>query len=544
MSEIFDYVIIGSGTAGSVLANRLSEDRDMRVCVLEAGPPDSNPFIHIPAGFMKTLVNPKVNWLYKTEPSKGTAGREIAQPRGKTLGGSSSINGHIYNRGQRMDFDVWAQRGNHGWGYADVLPYFRRSEKRIGDGDDTFRGRDGNFVVTDLDWHHPLCEAFIDGAVGMGIPRNPDYNGATQDGVGYFQRSIYKRRRMSSARASLHPAASRPNLDVRTLCLVEQILFEGKRATGIRYTREGEVTELRVNREIILCGGSINSPQLLQISGVGPAALLKDLGVRVEHDLAGVGENLRDHYPIRCTARVKNSDSINERSRGLRLAGEVAKYFLGFESILNLQPTLVHVFWRSNDEIHNRDLQMTFTPASYQEGVQSRLDDFPGMTIAAWQQRPESAGYVRARSADPHEKPAIQPNYLEDEIDQRCVVGGIRLARRLFRTPEMAVYFDREESPGDLADDEDELLDFARQRGTTAFHPMGTCRMGPNTDPTAVVDDTLKVHGLEGLRVVDASIMPMMPSANTNASTLMIAEKAADLIRGRPALPPADLGGA
>ena len=541
MSESFDYIIVGSGTAGSVLANRLSEARDTTVCILEAGPPDTNPFIHIPAGFMKTLVNPKVNWMYQTEPSEGTAGREIAQPRGKTLGGSSSINGHIYNRGQRMDFDVWAQRGNRGWGYADVLPYFRRSECRIGDGDDTFRGRDGNFVVTDLDWHHPLCEAFIDGAVAMGIPRNPDYNGATQDGVGYFQRSVYKRRRMSSARANLHPAANRPNLEIRTGALVERVLFEGKRAVGVRYLEDVRSQVIRANREVILCGGAFNSPQLLQLSGVGPAGLLRDLGIRVEHHLPGVGENLRDHYPVRCTARVKNIDTINERSRGLRLAGEVAKYFLGLESILTLQPTLVHVFWRSDEHVQNSDLQMTFTPASYQEGVQSTLDEFPGMTMAAWQQRPESAGYVRARSADPREKPAIQPNYLADELDRRCLIGGIKLARRLLRTPELSPYFDAEESPGTAVQSDDEILAYARQRGTTAFHPMGTCRMGPDTEATAVVDDQLRVHGVVGLRVVDASIMPMMVSANTNASTLMIAEKAADLIRGLPALPPAEL---
>ena len=543
MSAVFDYVIIGSGTAGSVLANRLSEDRDASVCILEAGPRDLNPFIHIPAGFMKTLVNPAINWLYQTEPSEGSGGRAIAQPRGKTLGGSSSINGHIYNRGQRMDFDVWAQRGNRGWSYVDVLPYFKRSERRIGDGDDTFRGRDGNVVITDLDWSHPLCDAFIDGAVGMGIPRNPDYNGATQDGVGYFQRSVYKRRRMSSARANLHPAANRQNLEVRTLSLADKILIEGKRAVGVRYQRDGRTEEVKARREIILSGGTFNSPQLLQLSGIGPPQLLRELGIRIEHALPGVGENLRDHYPVRSSARVKKIETINERSRGFKLAAEIMKYFCGFESILNLQPTLVHVFWRSDPHIESSDLQLTFTPASYMEGVQSTLDDFPGMTVAAWQQRPESIGHVHIRSADPHEKPLIQPNYLKDEIDRRCLIGGIKLARKLFRTPELQPYFDGEDAPGEPVKSDDEILAYARQRGTTAFHPMGTCRMGPGSDPSTVVNDQLQVHGIQGLRVVDASIMPTMPSANTNASTLMIGEKGADLIRGRPALPATNLHG-
>ena len=540
MSEAFDYVIVGAGTAGSVLANRLTADGAHTVCVLEAGPRDLNPFIHIPAGFMRTIVDPSVNWLYQTEPCEGTAGRRIAQPRGKVLGGSSSINGHIYNRGQRMDFNVWAQMGNRGWGYADVLPYFKRSERRIGEGDDTFRGREGEFVVENLGWDHPLCQAFISGAVGLGIPRNYDYNGAVQEGVGYFQRSIHRRRRMSAARAFLHPARGRRNLVVRTHAHATAIVLEGGRAAGVTYRqggRDGPEATVRANREVVLCGGAINSPQLLQLSGIGPPDLLKSIGVEVRHALPGVGEGLRDHYPVRLVARVRNMETINESSRGLRLAGEVVRYFLGMRSILTLQPTLVHVFWKSDEALDAGDLQLTFTPASYKEGVQSALDDFPGMTVAAWQQRPESSGWVRARSSDPFAKPLIQPNYLLDSIDQRCIVGGIKLARRLLGTPELAEYYAGEEVPGAEVRSDDELLDFARRRGTTAFHVMGTCRMGPRSDPANVVDDELRVHGLEGLRVVDASIMPTMPSANTNASTLMIGEKGADLILGRA--PPA-----
>ena len=544
MTDIFDYVIVGAGSAGSVLAGRLGEDEKTTVCVLEAGPPDRSMFIHIPGGFMKTILDPKVNWLYQSESSEGTAGRRIAAPRGKTLGGSSSINGNVYNRGQRMDYDAWGQLGNRGWGYADVLPYFKRSERRIGEGDDTYRGRDGNLVITDIDWHHPLCERFIAGAVGLGIPRNPDYNGAVQDGVSYAQRTIHKRRRVSSAKAFLHPAMARPNLEVRTEVLASRILFEGKRAVGIQYLKGGQEFEVAARREVILSGGTVNSPQLLQISGVGPGGLLREIGVPVHHELPGVGENLRDHYAARMTARVKNIGTINEKSRGFRLGGEIAKYFLGMPSILGLSPTLVYLFWKSDPARDTGDIQLTFTPASYKEGVQSRLDDFPGMTVASWQQRPDSLGYIRARSADPREQPAIQPNYLAEETDRRVMLAAIKLGRALFGTPDLAPYLDRVVAPTDDVQSDDELLAFARERGTTCFHLMGSCRMGPGSDPLAVVDDQLRVRGLEGLRLVDASIMPTMPSSNTNAPAIMIGEKAADLIAGKSPLPAAELGGA
>lgn len=541
--ESFDYVIVGAGSAGSVLASRLSEDEKATVCVLEAGPSDWHPFIHIPAGFMYTLVNPRVNWLYSSEPSEWTGGRRIAAPRGKTLGGSSSINGHIYNRGQRLDFDGWAQRGNHGWGYSDVLPYFRRSEQRIADVpdavDETFRGHEGKLPITDLDWRDPLCEAFIEGAVQMGIPRNRDYNGTMQAGVSYVQRIIRNGRRVSAARGYLHPAMKRPNLTVRTHAQATEIVLDGKRAVGVRYRkggRNGRPMEVRANKEVILCGGTVNSPQLLQVSGIGPAPLLQSLGIAVKHALPGVGENLRDHYAPRFVARVKNATSINEKAHGLRLVGEVLKYAATRKGILALNPTLIYVFWKSDERVDNYDLQLTFTPASYKEGVQSTLDDFPGMTIASWQQRPDSIGYVRARSADPFEAPAIQPNYLAAESDRRVLLAGMKLARRLLGSQALSKYYDREEFPGPDKQSDDDLLTAAKQRGTTTFHLMGSCRMAPDTDPTAVVDDQLRVHGLEGLRVVDASIMPTMPSANLNASVLMIAEKASDMIRGRAPL--------
>ena len=425
--ETYDYVIVGAGSAGSVLANRLTADGTTSVCVLEAGPRDWHPYIHIPAGFIKTYHDARVNWLYSMEPGPWTGGRRILAPRGKTLGGSSSINGHIYNRGQPMDFDTWAQLGNRGWGYADVLPYFRRMERRIGDGDPTFRGRDGNLTVTDIDWRHPLCDAFIEGAVEAGIPRNPDYNGKIQEGVAYAQRTILNGRRVSAARAFLHPAMQRPNLRVLTHAHTTNLVLDGKRAVGVRYLKgghDGTAYEVRARREVILAAGSYNSPQLLQLSGIGPAELLKSLGIPVQHALAGVGENLRDHYAPRFVARVKNIDTINQRVRGLRLAGEVAKWLFTRKGVLALSPTHVYCFWRSDPAVANSDIQLTFTPASYREGVQGELEREPGMTVASWQQRPESRGYVRLRSSDPFEAPVIQPNYLALESDRRVLLAG------------------------------------------------------------------------------------------------------------------------
>ncbi|HEY1245332.1 MAG TPA: GMC family oxidoreductase N-terminal domain-containing protein [Hyphomicrobiaceae bacterium] len=544
--ETFDYIIVGAGSAGSVLANRLSEDGSARVLVLEAGPSDWHPFLHIPAGFIKTFHDPRVNWLYRMEPSEWTGGRRILAPRGKTLGGSSSINGHIYNRGQRMDFDAWAQMGNRGWGYADVLPYFRRMERRLGDGDPTFRGRAGALTVSDLDWRHPLCEAFIAGAVSLGIPRNPDYNGAVQEGVAYAQRTIGNGRRVSAATAFLHPARRRPNLTVRTRVHTTQLLLEGRRCIGVAYAvggRGGAARTVGATREVILSAGAYNSPQLLQLSGIGPPQLLQALDIPVRHALAGVGENLRDHYAPRFTARVKGIDTINERARGLKLLREVVRYVATRKGVLALNPTLVYCFWRSDPGVATSDLQLTFTPASYREGVQGELDLEPGMTIASWQQRPESRGWVRLSSADPFEAPVIQPNYLDKESDRRVLLAGMRLSRRLLRTEPLRPYYDYEAFPGEKVESDEDLLGAAKQRGTTTFHPAGTCRMGPASDPLAVVDDELRVHGIDGLRVIDASIMPTMLSANLNAATLMIADKASDLIRGRTPPEPVVLAG-
>ncbi|MEO1719007.1 MAG: GMC family oxidoreductase N-terminal domain-containing protein, partial [Pseudomonadota bacterium] len=501
--DTFDYVIVGAGSAGCVLASRLTEDPNVSVCVLEAGGYDWNPFIHIPAGFMKTFYDKSVNWAYDMEVGAYTNGRRIYAPRGKTLGGSSAINGHVYNRGQRLDYDTWAQFGNRGWGYADVLPYFRKTEKRIGNGDDTYRGRDGQVQITSLndEWTHPLCDAFIEGCVQNGIPHNPDYNGAQQEGVSYVQRTTYKGRRVSTARAYLHPAMKRKNLTVITKAHATGIQFEGKRATGIAYRKggaNGSDRAVAARREVLLAGGSFNSPQLLQLSGIGPASLLQRHGIAVRKPLAGVGENLRDHYAPRLVARVKNIGTINEQTRGPRLAWEVGKYLTTRKGLLSLSPTLVYAFWHSGEAADSSDIQMTFTPASYREGVQGELEREPGMTVAAWQQRPESRGHVRIRSTSPFEQPEIQPNYLDDPHDRRVLLAGMKLARKLLGSDALAPYFEREDVPGPDVQTDDELLEVAKQRATTTFHPMGTAKMGPATDPSAVVDDQLRVHGLEG----------------------------------------------
>ena len=531
--DTFDYVIVGAGAAGSVLVNRLTETPGVTVCVLEAGPPDKNPWIHIPAGFTKTLFDPAFTWQFKTEPTEQTAGRAISTTQGRTLGGSSSINGMIYNRGQPADLNNWAQRGNRGWGYDDVLPYYKKSERRIGDGGER-RGRAGGIPVTDMDWIHPLSEAFIAGCVGMGIPRNPDYNSGDQAGVGYYQRTIHRGRRVSAAVAFLRPALKRGQVEVRTNARANGIIVDGKRAVGVGYLTErgGERHVVRARREVIISSGTVNTARLLQISGIGPAGLLGEIGVPVVHELAGVGENFRDHFAARMVMRAKKGTlTLNELARGPRLGQQVLRWATGKPSILATAPSHVHVFWKSWAGADAPDLQCVFTPGSYQQGKTYILDDYPGMSAGAWPHRPESRGHVRARSSDPFVDPVIQPNYLSDPMDQRTMLGGMRLVRQMLSTPELAPFVEGETLPGGQAQSDDELLAFARQNGTTTYHLIGTAKMGPASDPGAVVDDELRVHGMQGLRVIDASIMPSMPSANTYATTLMIAERGADLIR-------------
>ncbi|QKH36278.1 GMC family oxidoreductase N-terminal domain-containing protein [Achromobacter pestifer] len=531
-ADQFDYVIVGSGAAGSILANRLSAD-GATVCVLEAGPPDRSPYLHIPAGFIKAVFNKKYAWQFSSEGTVQTNGRRVPIPQGRTLGGSTSINGLVYNRGQAADFDHWAALGNTGWSYDEVLPYFKSMERRVG-GDDRYRGRKGELPVTDIDWIHPLCEAFIAGAVEQGIPRNPDYNGAEQAGVGYFQRTIDRGWRMSTAKCFLKPAMGRKNLEVRTYAQATRILFDGGKAAGVAYchpAHPSQVRAVRARREVIVSCGAINTPKLLQLSGLGPAELLRQHNIDVVRDLPGVGENLSDHYSVRVVARVKNSQTMNQLVKGLSLAGQISRWLMKRPSIMALSPSLLHYFWKSTPDLALPDLQGVFTPASYKEGYVGMLDDFPGMTAGVWQHRPESRGQVRIRSADPLQDPVILANYLENERDQMTLVRGIRLARQLLRSQALVPYFDSEVLPGPLCESDSELLDFARRYGVSSYHVNGTARMGQADDKYAVVDPQLRVHGVGNLRVIDSSVMPAMPSANICAATMMIGNKAADLIK-------------
>lgn len=529
--ERFDYVIVGAGAAGAILANRLSENGKLSVCLLESGPTDWHPFLHIPAGFIKTLFNPAFTWPFETESSAMTNGRRIPVPQGRTLGGSTSINGLVYNRGQHADYDGWEALGNKGWSFADVLPYFKRSELRIG-GDERYRGRGGELPVSDIDWIHPLCEAFIAGAEGIGIPRNPDYNGATQEGVGYFQRTIDRGWRMSTANTFLRAAKQRKNLSVRTNAQATRVLFDGKRAIGVEYAVKRDINSKRnvlANKEVILCCGAINTPRLLQLSGVGAATHLTQLGIPLVHHLPGVGEHLSDHYSVRLVARV-NCGTMNELVTGVNLGMQIARWAFKRPSIMALSPSLVHYFWKSRPELASADLQGVFAPASYREGYVGMLDSFPGITAGVWQHRPESLGYVRIKSAQPFEDPVIQPNYLTHENDRRVLIDGIRLARKLLQTAELKPFVENETLPGAALTSDDELLDFAKRFGVSSYHLNGTAHMGPLSDAMAVVDDQLRVHGLQNLRIADSSVMPKMPSANICAATMMIGEKASDLI--------------
>lgn len=529
MTDQFDYVIVGAGTAGCVLANRLSSDPRVRVMLLEAGGSDRHPFVQAPVGFLKTFQDQHFNWCFSTAPGKGVNGRSIFFPRGKVLGGSSSINGHLYVRGQARDYDIWAQRGNRGWGYDDVLPYFKKAEDRSC-GADEYHGAGGPQHVSDIHERHPICEAFIDGAESLGVPRNPDYNGARQEGVAYYQRTIRNGVRHSAASGYLHPIRHRPNLEIVTHAQVERLLFEGRRATGLSYRLHGRPKQVTARREVILAAGAIGSPQILQVSGVGDPAHLKRIGVDVVHALPSVGEGLQDHYAVRVVNQVTKPITLNERARGPRLLWEIAKWYAAGKGLLAFSPAHVGAFVRSSENVEEPDLQFVFTPASYSVGVVGKLQKTPGMTIGVWQLRPHSAGHVRAVSANPYDAPEIQPNYLDDLADQRSVVQGLKWCRKLLSSDALGAYRGSETLPGPDVRTDEELLAYARAQGATVYHAVSTCRMG--IDEAAVVDPELRVRGLERLRVVDASVMPTMVSANTNAATMMIAEKASDLIAG------------
>jgi choline dehydrogenase len=523
-----DYVVVGAGSAGCVVAARLSET-GAKVTLLEAGPRDTLPWIHIPAGMLKLLYHPVVNWNYSAEGTAGSAGRPIHWPRGKTLGGSSSINGMLYVRGNPADYDGWAQMGCRGWSFDDVLPLFRKSEDYHQGGDPEVRGQEGPLKVEDYRTILPLTHRFVEGAQQAGYNFSKDLNGRVQEGVGYSQMTRKGKWRGSTAQTFLKEARGRDNLRVEVNALASRLLFEGHRCVGVSFRQHERLQDIRAAKEVILCGGSINSPHLLQISGVGPAEHLKSIGVSVIHDLPGVGANLQDHYVARVSHRVKDATSINKLSRGLRLTREIARFFLEGRGALTFGVTTAQVFCRSSPEKASPDLQLLFTPASYDPTKFGALEQEDGMTVAVCPVRPDSRGTIMARSADPASPPAIVPNYLSDPGDARVLVAGMRFTRQIFAAPPIAQHSVVETLPGPSAQTDDELIDYARQFGNTIYHPVGTCRMGQG--PSAVVDERLRVHGIGGLRVIDASIMPTLTTGNTNAPTIMIGEKGAEMIR-------------
>ena len=524
----YDYIIIGAGSAGCVLANRLSENPKNTVLLLEAGDKDTNLWIHIPVGFTKTLNNPEVNWCFETEPEDNVSGRRIPIPRGRVLGGSSSINGMLYVRGQALDFDVWGQLGNRGWSYSDILPYFKKSEN-FERGNDEFRGTDGLLNVADMYEKHELIDAFIDAGVELGYPRNPDYNGSKQDGFGYYQITQRNGRRESTARAFLNPAKNRKNLTLESRAHVTKILFNKKRVTGVEYSIDGIKKTADVNNEIVLTAGAVQSPQILELSGIGQPQLLKSHGITVQHELPGVGENYRDHYAARMNWRVNKPISLNEETRGLNLVKEVFKYVLTRRGALTWTAGVGHAFMKTRTELETPDVQFFFVHGSFASSKDRKLDKEPGMTLAVYQCRPESQGTIHIGGPNPFDAPKIRPNFLDNQLDQDTLVAGLNLCRSIGETNAMKQHISHEMNPGSSIRTDEEMLQFARDTGATTYHPMGTCKMG--SDPMAVVDDRLRVHGIENLRVADASIMPTMPSGNINAPVIMIAEKAADMIK-------------
>ncbi|MGE5337130.1 MAG: GMC family oxidoreductase [Gemmatimonadota bacterium] len=530
----FDYIVVGAGSSGCVLASRLSEDPHTRVLLLEAGPPDRSFWIHLPIGYGKTMWSPKYNWCFHTDPDPNMNGRRIYWPRGKTLGGSSSINGLIYIRGSREDFDLWRDLGNPGWGYDDVLPYFIRSERNQR-GANAFHGNDGPLCISDIGARHELIEAFIAGAGELGVPRNEDFNGATQEGAGYYQLTTWRGWRCSTAVAYLKPARRRSNLRIETEAYATGLVLDGRRAVGVRYRQAGRDVTVRCSGEVLLAAGALQSPQLLQLSGIGPADLLRGLGIDVVHELPGVGGNLQDHLQIRliyeCAKPITTNDQLNSFFGRMRIGLQWLLSRSGPLAVgINQGGCFMRALRNPDGSFHDGRPDIQFHVATLSADMAGgNVHPFSGFTLSVCQLRPQSRGRVAIRTTDPFEPPSMQPNYLATELDRRTAVAAVRAGRAIARSRSMRPYIRREVKPGDDARDDAALLQFAREFGATIFHPSGTCKMGADTD--AVVDPRLRVHGLGGLRVVDCSIMPTLVSGNTNAAAVMMAEKAVDMIR-------------
>jgi choline dehydrogenase len=526
-SASFDYIIVGAGSAGCVLANRLTASGRHRVLLLEAGGHDRHLWIHIPLGFAKLFNNARVNWLYTSQPEPELNNRCIIQPRGKVLGGSSSINGLLYIRGQKEDFDHWRQLGNSGWGFSDVLPYFRRAEDQERGADD-LHGVGGPLAVSDVCEPHPLCEAFIEAAEKTGIPRNDDFNGPRQEGAGYFQLTAKNGRRWSTAMGYLRQARRRSNLALATDALATRVLFSGRRAIGVDY-RQGTTTRTAyANGEVILASGAFNSPQLLQLSGIGPAKILRDLGIGVVADMPGVGADLQDHLQVRmqyrCTEPITMNDVVHHWHQR---CGAGLRYIVSRKGLLSIGAGYAGAFLRTRSELASPDVQIHFLIFST-ETAGAVLHPFSGFMASVCQLRPQSRGFVRIASRDPAVPPAIQPRYLSSRNDCETIVAGLKKLRAVMNEPAMRRYIAEERMPGPHCESDADLLAHARASGTTVYHPTSTCRMG--SDPNAVVDERLRVHGFQALRVVDASIMPTVVSGNTNAAAVMIGEKGSDMI--------------